>query len=127
MEEIFNLIDEKGNGTIVSKDIGILLRAGGLNPTSADINKIIEELGGLSGCILISFLVLGPEVEVTFEQAVTQFQSMKSKGFTPDKKKLLDVFKIYDRDGNGFISSAEVIQILSGLGLICSLHLTLLR
>ena len=66
---------------------------------------------------------VGPETKITFEQAITQFQSMLAKTVKQDKQKYVDVFRIYDRDGNGLISAAELRQILGTLGS----HLTLLK
>lgn len=45
-KEAFALFDKRGNGRVVVKDLGDLLRACGQNPTLAEIQDLESNVGG---------------------------------------------------------------------------------
>lgn len=47
--EAFSLFDKRGNGRVVLRDLGDLLRACGQNPTLAEIKDLEKQIGGDCG------------------------------------------------------------------------------
>ena len=43
-KEAFSLFDKNGDGTISSKELGIVMRAIGQNPTEAELTDMINEV-----------------------------------------------------------------------------------
>jgi hypothetical protein len=48
-KEAFSLFDKDGDGTIVAKDLGIVMRSLGQNPTDAELQDMINEISGGGG------------------------------------------------------------------------------
>ena len=46
MKEAFMLFDYSKSGTISNQDIGSLIRSVGLKPSQAEVNEIVNEVGG---------------------------------------------------------------------------------
>ncbi|CAI9727834.1 myosin-2 essential light chain-like [Octopus vulgaris] len=97
--DIFNLFDEKGDGKISAHQLGEVLRAMGENPTQAEVKKC------------------GYEVErISFETVLPILQTINRNKDPVTFEDLVEGFKVFDKDQNGFVSSAEMRHLLSGLG-----------
>ena len=46
---------------------------------------------------------------------------------TDTEEELIEAFKVFDRDGNGFISAAELRHVMTNLGEKLRLHQTFTR
>ncbi|XP_077987297.1 neo-calmodulin-like [Glandiceps talaboti] len=101
-KEAFSLFDNDGDGTIATKDLGIVVRSLGLNPTEAELQDMINEVDG-DGTGKIHF----PE-----------FVRMMAKKMdeTDSHEELREAFRVFDRNGDGFISAAELRHVLINLG-----------
>ena len=51
--DAFALFDKRGDGKIDSDQIGDVMRALGLNPTEAEVKKIVQEIGEVISCFLV--------------------------------------------------------------------------
>lgn len=102
-QEIFTMIDKKGTGKIPAKEVGNFMRGAGLNPLECDVKKAIEESGG-------------DKAEITLEQAYAQYSSYFGKETKFTRQHFIEMFKIYDRDGNETIYSSDITTLLSTLG-----------
>jgi len=85
-------------------EFGIVIRALGQNPTESEIRAMVNELSSNHSSELISF---------------SEFLSMASryiKSPTDTEEELREAFRVFDRDGSGFISAAELRHIMTHLG-----------
>lgn len=101
-KEAFSLFDKDGDGTITTKELGTVMRSLGQNPTEAELADMIHEVDAdQSGTIDFSeFLTL-------------MAKKMKE---TDTEEELIEAFKVFDRDGNGLISAAELRHVMTNLG-----------
>jgi len=102
--EAFSLFDKIGDGKVDCSEIGDILRALGLNPTEADVGKVLAEIDP-SG-----------EKRISFEEFAPLYQNHKRKSVLLTCDQFGDIFRIFDRDNNGMVSIAEVRHILTNLG-----------
>merc|ERR1712160_86706 len=101
-KEAFSLFDKDGDGTITTKELGTVMRSLGQNPTEAELQDMINEVDTW-GNGTIDF----PE-----------FLSLMARKTwdTDTEEELIEAFKVFDRDGNGLISAAELRHVMTNLG-----------
>ncbi|KAG7306445.1 hypothetical protein JYU34_009082 [Plutella xylostella] len=115
-QEAFQLFDSRGDGKIHVAQIGDALRALGQNPTESDVKKCTHHLKPDER---ISFEVFLPIYQVLSTGPPRQLQSRTaiSKARSGDTANdFIEGLRHFDKDGNGFISSAELRHLLSTLG-----------
>ncbi|XP_065168160.1 myosin-2 essential light chain isoform X1 [Atheta coriaria] len=101
-QEAFQLFDSRGDGKIHVSQIGDALRALGQNPTESDVKKYTFQHKS--------------DERVSFEVFLPIYQQI-SKGRIPDTADdFIEGLRHFDKDGNGYISSAELRHLLSTLG-----------
>ncbi|GLU19067.1 hypothetical protein SLE2022_353350 [Rubroshorea leprosula] len=100
--EAFSLFDKDGDGYISTKELGTVMRSLEQNPTEAELQDMINEADtDLSGTIdFPEFLNL-------------LARKMKD---TKMEEELKEAFRVFDKDQNGFISAAELRQVMTNLG-----------
>ncbi|KAL4239033.1 hypothetical protein ACF0H5_003737 [Mactra antiquata] len=101
-KEAFSLFDKNGDGTISSKELGIVMRALGQNPTEAELTDMINEIDA-DGNGTIDF----PEFLTMMSRKLNDMDS---------EDELRQAFATFDRDGNGQISAAELRHVMTNLG-----------
>ena len=101
-KEAFSLFDKDGDGMITTKELGTVMRSLGQNPTEAELADMINEVdANQNGTIdFYEFLTL-------------MAKKMKE---TDTEEELKEAFKVFDRDGNGFISASELRHVMTNLG-----------
>ena len=100
-KEAFSLFDKEGDGTISTKDLGTVMCSLGRNPTEAELQDMIEEFYDGSGTIDF------PEFLTIMTRKI---------GDADSEEEIKEAFKVFDKDGNGFISSAELRHVMVHLG-----------
>ncbi|KAI8988919.1 calmodulin [Pilobolus umbonatus] len=100
--EAFSLFDKDGDGSITTKELGTVLRSIGKNPTEAELHDMVNEVDR-DGNGLIDF----PE-----------FLTMlgRKERETNSREEIEEAFKVFDKDGNGHISAAELRHVMTSLG-----------
>lgn len=124
--DAFALFDKRGDGKIDSDQIGDVLRALGLNPTEAEVTKIVQEIdpkGSVSAINVFSYKFLyfalfsySGNKRVTFEEFLPCFLSCSQKKEQGSMEDFIEGLRVFDKDGNGFINSAELRHVLTSLG-----------
>lgn len=104
-KEAFMLFDRRGDGKIESAQLGEVLRSLGLNPTQADVKKALKEVDP------------NGNKRISFEEFLPIFLSIgQKKPIHSSNEGFVDGLRVFDRDGNGQISAAELRHVLTGLG-----------
>jgi calmodulin len=91
-----------GDGQIASKELGTVMRSLGQNPTETELREMIDEVD-TDGKGSFDF----PEFLATFTR------KMRDVDIEEENK---EAFKVFDNDGNGYISPAELMHIMTNLG-----------
>jgi calmodulin len=101
-KEAFNLFDKDGDGAISVKELGTVMRALGNNPTESELQDIINELDQ------------NQDNTIDFPEFMNIMAKRGKEGDTEEE--LIEAFKVFDKDGNGFISAAELRHVMTNLG-----------
>ncbi|XP_070610997.1 calmodulin-like [Erythrolamprus reginae] len=100
-KEAFMLFDRNGDGTITTRELGTVLRSLGQNPTEAELREIVHKLE-------------------THKNGTIDFPGflnlMEKEIKNRDCHEIRKAFQVFDRDGNGYISAAELRHIMTNLG-----------
>jgi len=102
LKEAFSLFDKNGDGTISAVELGAIMQSLGQKPTAAELRDMIHEVDtNNSGAI-------------DFNEFV---QLMGRKITTGDKdSEFREAFKLFDKNGDGHISSAELKEVMLSIG-----------
>ena len=101
-QEAFQLFDQKGDGRVQVSQIGDILRALGQNPTESDVKKLTHNHR--------------PEERVNFEVFLPILQAISKNRSADTAEDFIEGLRHFDKDGNGYISSAELRHLLTTLG-----------
>ncbi|WOL19526.1 hypothetical protein Cni_G28324 [Canna indica] len=105
LREIFRSFDRNNDGSLTQLELGSLLRCLGLKPSTDQLDAIIQKADTNSnGLIEFSEFValVSPEL-VAAKSPYTEEQ-------------LCRLFKLFDRDGDGYITAAELAHSMAKLG-----------
>ena len=101
-KEAFSLFDKDGDGSITTKELGTVMRSLGQNPTEAELQDMINEVDQ-DGSGTIDF----PEFLTLMARKMQDSDS---------EEEIKEAFRVFDKDGNGFISAAELRHVMTNLG-----------
>jgi len=102
LKEAFALFDKDGDGSITTKELGTVMRSLGQNPTDVELQDMVNEID-VDGSGTIDF------------QEFLSLMARKSQDSDVEEE-LIEAFKVFDRDGNGLISAAELRYVMMNLG-----------
>ncbi|GAU42986.1 hypothetical protein TSUD_188600 [Trifolium subterraneum] len=105
LREIFRSFDRNNDGTLTQLELNSLLRSLGLKPSAEQLEIFIQRADTNSNG-LIEF---------------SEFVSLVAPELLPAKspyteEQLRQLFDMFDRDGNGFITAAELAHSMAKLG-----------
>ncbi|KAL8588877.1 hypothetical protein ACOMHN_051471 [Nucella lapillus] len=103
LKEAFSLFDKEGEGRISTKDLGDVMRCLGQSPTPAQLHAFIKKLDA--------------DKKGVIEEA--DFLSLVARKLEEDagsQEEVREAFRLFDTEGDGFISSAELRDIMTSLG-----------
>ena len=102
IKEAFSLFDKDGDNTITTKELGTVMRSLGQEPTEGELNDMINEVDA------------NGNGTIDFEEFL-EMMARKMKE-TDTAEEIRQAFRVFDKDGNGFISSAELRHVMTNLG-----------
>ena len=101
--EAFTLFDTDLDGKIPPRDLGLVMRSLGQNPSEADLVVLISELG------------ITNEQHIDFATFLTVMaRQLKKEDAT--EANLIEAFAIFDKTGDGFIPTEELRYVMGSLG-----------
>lgn len=106
LREIFARFDMDSDGSLTMLELAALLRSLGLKPSGDQLHDLLSNMDSNgNGSVEFDELVrtILPDLKNNAEVLLNQEQ-------------LLDVFKCFDRDSNGFISAAELAGAMAKMG-----------
>ncbi|KII73205.1 Calmodulin [Thelohanellus kitauei] len=102
IRDAFDVFDKDGDGQIRSKDLGVVMRCLGMNPTEAELHDMINSMdsNGLGS--------------LTYEQ----FRSVATQKLLSrdTENEIKEALRIFDKKGTGFVNSTELRHCLTTLG-----------
>lgn len=101
-KESFKLFDKDENGHITVQELGLVMRYLNQNPTLAELEAMIKEVDSNSSGT------------VDFVEFCQLMERHKQSG--DQDTALREAFKMFDKDGNGYISAAELRTVMCNLG-----------
>lgn len=98
-DKLFQQFDEDKDGYIDSEQLGSLMRALGLNPTDAQLQALIKKY----------------DTEGKQQIGFTKFITLMTDKFQDQDEQLmlLQTFKMFDKDGKGYISTEDLKKTMT--------------
>lgn len=102
LREAFQLFDRDGDGKINVKEFAIVMRALGQTPTEEDIKEYARSIVEQDGTVSLDKFI------ITMAKQLVKHKSTKEE--------LYEAFRVFDREGTGYIDAVELKHILTTLG-----------
>eukprot|EP00746_Dinoflagellata_sp_MGD_P007061 gnl/MRDRNA2_/MRDRNA2_113949_c0_seq1.p1 gnl/MRDRNA2_/MRDRNA2_113949_c0~~gnl/MRDRNA2_/MRDRNA2_113949_c0_seq1.p1 ORF type:complete len:258 (+),score=51.66 gnl/MRDRNA2_/MRDRNA2_113949_c0_seq1:51-824(+) len=108
-KETFALFDADGSGTVTAEELGTVMRSLGQYPSDADCRAMIAMLDDdSSGAI---------NFEEFLRLMVAQMKEHEKKeALYSQREEFVQAFKIFDRDGNGYVDAQELRYMMQNHG-----------
>ena len=107
-KEVFCLFDKNEDGTISTSELGSMLKMLGEDPQDEVLEEMIRQ-ADLNRNGIVEF----PEFLTMMSKKDADKEEDKDKDKDTDRvKKIRAAFRVFDKDGNGFISPAELRQAM---------------
>jgi len=101
IKDCFTLYDKDNDGKIAVQDLGLVIRSLGQNPTEAEVNDIAKNM------------IRGPTFGLP---ELTQVIASMAAGSRNKQEEVRESFSVFDRDGTGMISAAELRHVMTNIG-----------
>ncbi|KAF9674163.1 hypothetical protein SADUNF_Sadunf10G0099000 [Salix dunnii] len=104
LKDIFMRFDMDSDGSLTQLELAALLRSLGLKPTGDQLH------------VLLSNMDANGNGYVEFDELVSAILPDMNEEVLINQEQLLEVFRSFDRDGNGFITAAELAGSMAKMG-----------
>ena len=104
MKQIFDRFDMDGDGSLTHLELAALLRSLGLKPSGDEVRKLLTDMDS------------NGNGTVEFDELAAAIAPLVTESTLLDQGHLLEIFRCFDRDGNGFISAPELARAMAKMG-----------
>lgn len=105
LKTIFDRFDMDADGSLTHLELAALLRSLGLKPTGDHVHALLANIDA-NGNGAVEF----------DELAAAIMPDMGRREVLASQEQLLHLFRAFDRDGNGYISAAELARAMAKMG-----------
>ncbi|KAL1205318.1 Calcium-binding protein CML42 [Cardamine amara subsp. amara] len=118
LQRIFDLFDKNGDGFITVEELSQALTRLGLNADLTDLKSTVESYiqPGNTGLNFDDFSSLHKTLDDSFFGGGEE-ENNDSSSAAADESDLAEAFKVFDENGDGFISARELQAVLKKLGM----------
>ncbi|XP_065061480.1 calmodulin-beta-like isoform X2 [Rhopilema esculentum] len=101
-KDVFKLFDKDGDGNVTEKELGVVMSGLGQHMADEELHEMFVT-ADFNGDGLVNF---------------NEFMEMIRKGLDLEEKEneVVEAFRVFDREGNGFINAAEIRRVMTNLG-----------
>lgn len=104
LKKIFGRFDMDSDGSLTHLELAALLRSLGLKPTGDQIHTLFCDMDS------------NENGSVEFEELVNSIAPVITQQSLIDQDQLMEVFRSFDRDGNGYITAPELARSMAKIG-----------
>ncbi|CAK8563305.1 unnamed protein product [Lathyrus sativus] len=105
LREIFRRFDMDSDGSLTMLELAALIRSLGLKPSGDQVQVMLSKMDS------------NRNGSVEFDELVGAIMpNMMNEEVLVNQEQLIGVFKCFDRDGNGYISAAELAGAMAKMG-----------
>lgn len=104
LKDIFVRFDMDRDGSLTQLELAALLRSIGLKPTGNQIHDLLANMDA------------NGNGTIEFEELVEAILPDMNEEILINQEQLMEVFRSFDRDGNGFITAAELAGQMAKMG-----------
>lgn len=104
LKDIFIRFDMDSDGSLTQLELAALLRALGLKPSGDQLHILLANMDSNGNGL------------VEFDELVDVILPDMNEEVLINQEQLLEVFRSFDRDGNGFITAAELAGSMAKMG-----------
>ena len=98
--DAFSLFDKDGDGKITTKELHTVMRSLGQNPSESELQDMIRDV----------------DADNTGAIDFPEFLAMIAGKTTDPEDEIREAFKVFDRDDSGYVSVAELRDVMDALG-----------
>ncbi|KAH9733852.1 putative calcium-binding protein CML15 [Citrus sinensis] len=104
LKDIFMCFDMDSNGSLTQLELAALLHALGLKPTGDQLHILLADMDSNGNGL------------VEFDELVALILPDISEQVLVNQEQLMEVFRSFDHDGNGYITAAELAGSMAIIG-----------
>lgn len=104
LKDIFDRFDMDSDGSITILELAALLRSIGYKPSGDQMHELLANMDS------------NGNGEVEFDELANAILSNMTEDILVNQEKLTEVFQLFDRDGNGYITAAELAGCMAKMG-----------
>ena len=102
LQEVFDQFDKDKDGKISSKELENAMQSMGQNPTVDEVNQMMQEVD------------LNQDGKIDFDEFMTLM--LRNSPETQTEDEVINAFRVFDKEGKGLISLAELKHIMMTIG-----------
>ncbi|XP_038891550.1 probable calcium-binding protein CML16 [Benincasa hispida] len=104
LHDIFRRFDMNSDGSLTQLELGALLRSLGIKPSGDQLHSLLSNMDS------------NGNGSIEFDELVNAILPDMNDDILVNQEQLLDVFRSFDRDGNGYITAAELAGSMAKMG-----------